>query len=287
VTRGSNNVGRALPILCFHAIEEGPGPLCFPPAAFKRQVRRLREAGWRSLVVSEVAAHIAAGRGFPRQALAFTFDDGFASVHSGALDALDAAGFTATVYPATAYLGGVSSWMDGEASRLRMLAPAQLRELHAAGWEVGGHTHSHASLPALGEAEIAAELGASTEILEDLVGGPVRTFAYPYGLHDARSRAAASAVYEACVENGASKATASSPLDRLERVEAWYLRRAWQLDHLDDWLGDAYLALRRAGRALRRRATPPRAAPGLAPSGLRWESRPRPPDGASGAPRGE
>jgi peptidoglycan/xylan/chitin deacetylase (PgdA/CDA1 family) len=251
LTAGSENGAASLPILCFHAIEQGPAPLCFHPARFERHVNRLCEAGWRSVNVSEVVRCIRERRRFPRRAVAFTFDDGFASVHATALATLDAVGFTATIYPATAYLGGVSSWMRGEASRLRLLAPAQLRELHAAGWEVGAHTHTHPRLRGLSEREIAAELATSTGILEELGVGPISTFAYPYGVHDAETRAAAGAVYQACLENGASKATPASSLDSLERVEAWYLRRGWQVDHLGDRVGDAYLALRRAGRAMR------------------------------------
>jgi peptidoglycan/xylan/chitin deacetylase (PgdA/CDA1 family) len=243
---------RAIPILCFHAIEEGPGPLCFPPETFERHVKQLDEAGFRTMTVSQVATCISSGQGFPERSVAFTFDDGFASVHSAALGILDSIGFTASIFPITSYLDGVSTWdPTAERLRLRLLAPSQLRELHDAGWEVGGHTHSHPQLPRIGAEEIAAELARSTGILEELTGGPIRTFAYPYGLHDAASRAAARAVYDASLAAGASKATLSSSLDRLDRVEAWYLQRAWQIRHLDDHLGDAYLALRRAGRATR------------------------------------
>jgi peptidoglycan/xylan/chitin deacetylase (PgdA/CDA1 family) len=249
-----DGVAVSIPILCFHAVEEGPAPLCYPPAAFEHLVAELHELGCHSLTASEVADHIRDRRPFPRRAVAFTFDDGYASVHGDALGILGAAGFTGSVYPVSSYLGRVGSW-DPAVKRadLRLLAPAQLRELRAAGWEVGGHTHTHPKLPAIGPERIRDELDRSSEVLAGLGVGPIRTFAYPYGLHDPASREVACGVYDACFAIGASKATAASPLDRVERIEASYLRGSWPVRHLHDRAGGAYLALRRGGRAVRTR----------------------------------
>ncbi|HET9052039.1 MAG TPA: polysaccharide deacetylase family protein, partial [Candidatus Dormibacteraeota bacterium] len=68
-------------ILAFHAVEDGPGPLCLGPAVFERQVRALAAAGAVGLTVSDVASRLRRGDTLPRRAVAFTFDDGFESVH--------------------------------------------------------------------------------------------------------------------------------------------------------------------------------------------------------------
>ncbi|MDQ3898198.1 MAG: polysaccharide deacetylase family protein [Actinomycetota bacterium] len=237
-------------IIGYHAIEEGPGPLCLPPAVFERQVRTLHDDGCTALTVAEVADHLRTGAPFPERAIALTFDDGYASVHRHALPLLSSLGYRATIYPVTSQLGGHNRW-DAPwrwVPRLAVVEPPQLQELAAAGWEVGGHTHTHPSLAGQPPDVVAAELAESTAILEALCGTSVRTFAYPYGDHDRPSRQVAVARHDACLGIGARKVTVRSGLDQLDRVDAWYLRRRWQLRGLHGPAGDGYLFLRRVAR---------------------------------------
>lgn len=239
-----------IPILCYHAIEAGPPPLCISGAAFARHVRVLRNSGCVARTVSEVARAIATGTALPDRAVAITFDDGYSSVHRTALPLLQAAGFVATVYPVTGHLGGRSAWNSDERSRLPLVGVRQIAELVAAGWEIGGHTHSHPALAGLPRDAIERELRVADAVLEDATGRPVRTFAYPYGVTDAEARAVAGARYASCLTIGASRAGATSKLDRLERIDAWYVRRNWQLRSLHGLGGGAYLALRALGRTV-------------------------------------
>ena len=50
--------------------------------------------------------------------------------------------------------------------------------------EIGGHTVSHPSLPALPEASRRVEIATGRKRLESLIGRPIATFAYPYGDYD-------------------------------------------------------------------------------------------------------
>jgi peptidoglycan/xylan/chitin deacetylase (PgdA/CDA1 family) len=50
--------------------------------------------------------------------------------------------------------------------------------------EIGAHTLTHPSLPALGSEEQRAEIAGSRERLEELTGRPLESFAYPYGDYD-------------------------------------------------------------------------------------------------------
>jgi peptidoglycan/xylan/chitin deacetylase (PgdA/CDA1 family) len=238
-------------ILGYHAIEDGPSPICISPTDFERQVKALHESGCVALTVTEVAERIREGRPFPQRAVAFTFDDGYASVHTRALPLLESLGYRATVYPVTSQLGGSNRWdlERGSGHRLAVVGRSQVRELAAAGWEVGGHTHTHADLRQLSAPDVQREIDTSTAILEDLCSHAVRTFAYPYGHNDAASRSLAAARHSACLVIGASKAGLGAPLEVLPRVDAWYLRRTWQVRHIHGRSGDAYLALRRLGRA--------------------------------------
>lgn len=62
-----------------------------------------------------------------------------------------------------------------------MMTTAQLKSLHAAGMEIGGHTHRHPILAKLDRAAAQAEIVAGKTILEDKLGTRVRLFAYPNG----------------------------------------------------------------------------------------------------------
>ena len=81
------------------------------------------------------------------------------------------------------------------------------------------------------------------------------TFAYPFGAHDPAVRELATSRYRAALTIGARRARVGDPLDRVERVEAWYLRRTWQLGRLGTSQGDAYLLTRRVARVVRRLAS--------------------------------
>ena len=57
----------------------------------------------------------------------------------------------------------------------------QLQELRNAGFEIGDHSPSHASLSLVPPEELGAELINSKRLLESKLGTPVRSFAYPNG----------------------------------------------------------------------------------------------------------
>src|SRR5690606_6675792 len=62
----------------------------------------------------------------------------------------------------------------------------QLRELLAAGHEIGAHTRTHDMLPQLDDAALADEIAGSRRELEALLAAPVHSFCYPNGSYDER-----------------------------------------------------------------------------------------------------
>lgn len=65
------------------------------------------------------------------------------------------------------------------------LSVADLRELLALGWAIGGHGVEHHRLTELDDGQVAHELQGSASLL-DSVGARPRVFAYPDGAHDDR-----------------------------------------------------------------------------------------------------
>src|SRR3954465_12555075 len=116
---------------------------------------------------------------------------------------LDAAGYPATVYAPTAYLdtperplswNGIEQGQGGPHEReLLPMSWDQLRELADAGWEIGAHTRTHPHLTEVGDEELRVELGESKATVEERLGRPCPTLAYPYGDYDERVVAAAGA----------------------------------------------------------------------------------------------
>ena len=62
-----------------------------------------------------------------------------------------------------------------------MMTSAQVRALHNAGMEIGGHTIGHPILARIGNDAARAEIAGGKEMLEGMIVGKVRFFAYPNG----------------------------------------------------------------------------------------------------------
>jgi peptidoglycan/xylan/chitin deacetylase (PgdA/CDA1 family) len=242
-----------IPILCYHAIQEGDGPMRIHPDRFRELVDVLAKRGAVSLSVDQVGDHIRTARPFPDRAICLTFDDGYTGLCDEALPVLAAAGFIATVFVVTGQIGGRAVWNGGD-RHSRLLGRDELRELKAAGWEVGSHSHRHREMTALADSEIVDDFERSIDVLEDLLQQRPHSFAYPYGRHDARTRRAAGSKFTACLTVGTRRASLTNELDRIDRIEAWYVRDPRIFRRIDDAAGRLYLELRRLGRALGRRS---------------------------------
>ena len=185
-------------VLCYHAVSERfRAPLSVTPEAFERQLQMLVRAGFEGATFEEAV------RAPRARTVAITFDDAYLSVLELGKPLLDAVGFPATVYAPTAYLDtperplswdGIDNWIGGEFEReLLPMSWDQLGGLAEAGWEIGSHTRTHPHLTTLDDDALRAELTESRATVEQRLGRPCPTLAYPYGDHDERVVAAAGA----------------------------------------------------------------------------------------------
>lgn len=190
-------------ILCYHGISHSwPSPGAVPVDRLERHLCHLLERGYRGVTFSE--AVLARPRG---KTVAVTFDDAYRSIGEHALPLLSRLGLPATLFVPTSWVGadepmgwkGIDRWLGSEHEReLIPLSWAEIASLSNAGWEIGSHTRSHPDLRTLGDDALDAELTGSRADLEERLGRPCRSIAYPYGLSDARVvRAAERAGYQA------------------------------------------------------------------------------------------
>ncbi|MGK4580468.1 polysaccharide deacetylase family protein [Kitasatospora sp. HPMI-4] len=176
---------RAAPwILMYHSVadeEEDPYLLTVSPDRFAAQMAWLARTGRRGVSVRELLWARAADRA--DRLVGLTFDDGYADFARHAVPVLRAHGFTATAYVVPDLLGTENGW-DAMGPRKQLLTAGQVAELAAAGWEIGSHGLGHRALPGLPSDALAEQTRGSRRTLEDLVGGPVTGFCYPYGAVD-------------------------------------------------------------------------------------------------------
>jgi peptidoglycan/xylan/chitin deacetylase (PgdA/CDA1 family) len=120
----------------------------------------------------------------PDRPIALTFDDGLADFYTGALPVLKCYDFTATLYITTGFVGGTSRWLRPDGEGLRpMLTWRQIGDINVSGIECGGHSHSHPQLDTLSPVAARDEIVRCKLALEQHLGRPVETFAYPHGYY--------------------------------------------------------------------------------------------------------
>ena len=175
-------------VLAYHDVRPGPPRTAFDvtPEMLATHLWWLRRLGLDIVPLARLVAELERG-GSGRGMVAITFDDALAGLHTHGLAVLAAAEATATVFVVTHRLGVSPSWWPGAGPTM---TSAALDEVLAAGLDVGSHTRTHPSLPALDDATLAEELSGSRQALEDRTGGAVTMLAYPDGHHDERVRLA-------------------------------------------------------------------------------------------------
>ncbi|MFH8977494.1 polysaccharide deacetylase family protein [Streptomyces sp. NPDC017890] len=175
----------------YHAVAADPNDatraLSVTPEAFDEQMAVIADRGLTPVGTAELAAAWRSGRPLPKRPVLITFDDGYEGVHRHALPALAEHGFPATLFVSTGWLRGP---YDTGGALDTMLDWDQVRELAAAGVEIGGHSHTHPQLDQLGAERLRYELIHCKEIVADQLGAVPVSFAYPYGYSDRRVRRA-------------------------------------------------------------------------------------------------
>lgn len=178
-----------VPILAYHDVdpEFRLGSLNPTLRQFEAQMKYLRDSGYTTVSLGEIAAGLA-----PERAVALTFDDAYEGVRQYALPVLLRSGFRATVFVVSGFVGRRSLWD----LNLRWLGGRHMgwdgvRGLARAGIEIGSHTVSHPNLVRLNASKLRVELVDSKRQLEDALGRAVDALSYPFGQYNDEIKAAA------------------------------------------------------------------------------------------------
>ena len=232
---------RRVPVLMYHSVATRATAsfreFVIDPITFAEHMAALVDGGYEPTTVSSYVSGSSVG---VRKPVILTFDDGFLDFHESVLPLLTDAGFTATLYVPTAYVGGTSRWLapEGESDRA-MMSWGAIAEAAASGVEIGSHSRTHPQLDLLPKEQMRAEVRDSRSELEDRLQQPVRSFAYPFGYFNADVK---DAVHRAGYRSAcAVRDVASTTADPLA-VTRWTVRHGLDASGLLD------LVEKRSGR---------------------------------------
>ncbi len=200
MSTASGAVADRVPVLMYHRVE----PTVQAPetsyavscSRFAAQLEWLARHDWQPCTLQAFCAWFSGHQPLPARSVLITFDDGFAGLHEHVLPLLAARSWPASVFLVSGLIGQHDTWMarePGMAVRHPLLGRAQIAEMARAGFEFQSHSSQHADLTTLDDAALREQVVGSRAALQDLLGTPVDFFAYPFGRHDARVRAAVEA----------------------------------------------------------------------------------------------
>jgi peptidoglycan/xylan/chitin deacetylase (PgdA/CDA1 family) len=218
-------------IVTYHAVVAERSPISCTPEDLASDLERLREAGFTFVTLDDCADWLAGTRALPPRSAAVTFDDGYASVAGSALPILIAQRVPFTVFVIAGRLGKDNQWPGQWASvpRLPLIDRSALGEIVAAGACIAAHTFSHPVLTALDTPAVRRETLDAGTALEDLIGGAVRYFAYPYGLRGPREMDVARERYRLALNSVPAAVTASTDPFDVPRPDCHDVRLALRL----------------------------------------------------------
>lgn len=142
------------PVLMYHAVgpEEGadwPRTLIMKPELFEAHLQYLKEQGYTIVTVAELAERLQQGKSVDKY-VALSFDDGYKNNHSVVLPLLQKYDAKGSFFVINRDIGDELHMNEQE-----------IKELIAAGMELGSHTYSHNPLAAIDEKYLVWETDTS------------------------------------------------------------------------------------------------------------------------------
>ena len=161
-----------VPILLYHRIGVSPidSQYYVPPDKFEDQMKLLHDWEYTVIPIELLVKAIKEGASLPPRPVIITFDDGDISVYETAFPIMGKYGLTGVAYI-------VGNYMDTDG----YMSAEQIKELAAAGWEVGSHSMNHQDLRKIEPALQRFEVVESRKVIEEATGITVDSFAYPFG----------------------------------------------------------------------------------------------------------
>ena len=237
-------------ILTYHSLDDSGSPISVRPETFAGHLKWLASGAVRVTTLEEL-------HGLPADtdAVAITFDDGFASVGAVAAPLLAQHGLPATVFVVTDHVGGTNAWRGSAQPgipTLPLLDWHELARLAEQGFTLGSHGRTHARLAGASGVRLADEVAGSAERLCAETGRIPRAFAYPYGSVDAAARLAVGGGYALACTTELRVLREGDDSHLLPRLDMYYFRAPGSLERWGTAKFRRRLWLRAQARRVRR-----------------------------------
>lgn len=207
-------------VLGYHDFTTGKStnPMVMNVDQFRLQMQSLKDARLPVIPMTDFLSWRRGEKDVPDPCVLITLDDGWKSVHRLAFPILREFSYPFTIFLYKRFVNGGG----------RALTTAEIQEMMAHGAEIGSHSVSH-PLPSkirgllrksAEEADgfLRMEMKDSKQFLEDLLGKPVRTYAYPGGYNTQREQEIGrEAGYEALFTVNPARVTWDMPAAALSR----------------------------------------------------------------------
>lgn len=235
-------------ILTYHSVDASGSPISIDPGVFRQHASWLSSGSVRPMGIDELLEADA-----DMDAVAITFDDGFANFATEAWPVLREHGLPATLGVVTERVGTTNEWSGPQAGipTLPLLDWPAIGQIAEEGVTIASHTRTHRPLSGLEASELDDELEGSAERIEAELGARPRGLIYPYGRVDEQAAAQADRRYEwACT----TELRPLRPQERpslLPRLDMYYFR---ERGRLEQWGSDSFrkrIWFRAAARRLR------------------------------------
>jgi peptidoglycan/xylan/chitin deacetylase (PgdA/CDA1 family) len=171
-----------VPILMYHYVSDPPPgadvyrrDLSVTPAQFEAQLAYLRDAGYQSISLDDLALHLSQGDPLPPRPIILTFDDGYRDALTTAFPLLRTYGFRGTFFLFTKPID------EGNPDYLSW---ADVRTMAQYGMEFHAHSYDHSDLRYRDYAFLVFQILAPQQAIQERTDRPVRWFCYPSGRYD-------------------------------------------------------------------------------------------------------
>jgi peptidoglycan/xylan/chitin deacetylase (PgdA/CDA1 family) len=241
-------------ILMYHSIDDSGSPISVGRDSFRAHVSWLASGRVRVVPLDQIMTVDPS-----MDAVALTFDDGFANFASEAAPLLLEHRLPVTLFVVADQAGKTNAWGGYEPPGipvLPLLGWGELGRLAEAGITLGGHTRTHPRLSGLSREALRDEVAGSAERIEAECGVRPATFAYPYGAFDAAAVAAVTEVYRLGCTTELKVLGEAESSHLLPRLDMYYFQGHGRLEAWGNRSFQWRLALRARARAIRQALRP-------------------------------
>lgn len=145
------------------------------PELLEEHLIYIRDHGYTTISFVDVFESIDHATPLPPKSVILSFDDGWKNEYTHAFPLLKKYHMKGTFFIFTNPIGRKVQWMTWN----------EIKEMDAAGMEIGGHTRTHPILTKIEtDKELDKEIAGSKKTIENHLGHPIYAFAYPFGLEN-------------------------------------------------------------------------------------------------------